>query len=321
MTSITLFRASAPRSACLDRSPRSPASSPSSTTSRTSRPPRPPPGRDDFREQRPACRGRPPPRPRGRERRSAPRLQGCGPCPPARGVRAGPASRRGHSRTVQGLLGPVAGVLHIRKGRPRRRIPCFPHDSATLPRTSVFSRRSPMCRADPSAHGRISTVLNAGTFPHDSADPPPAGLGRMCSASPTGPMPHIRPARHREHDPDTALALPRRRADPRPCTAIPGKKGSVSLQGARCSPTCHLMESAPGRCVRASRSGLHRVAKVRRRIRPGTASCMTRSSESGARSSIIPFTPHPTASSGLMSPRTHWSAQRAKSSSLKGRAS
>lgn len=222
---------------------------------------------------------------------------------------------------MQWLLGPVAGVLHIRKGRPRRRIPCFPHDSATLPRTSVFSRRSPMCRADPSAHGRISTVLNARTFPHDSADPPPAGLGRMCSASPTGPMPHIRPARHREHDPDTALALPRRRADPRPCTAIPGEKGSVSLQGARCSPTCHLMESAPGRCVRASRSGLHRVAKVRRRIRPGTASCMTRSSESGARSSIIPFTPHPTASSGLMSPRTHWSAQRAKSSSLKGRAS
>lgn len=275
------------------------------------------------------------------EGRSAPRFQGCGPSPPpagsgpwpraattpvpaiapARGVRAGPASRRGPSRTVQGPLGPVAGVLHIRKGRPRRRIPCFPHDSATLPRTSVFSRRSPMCRADPSAHGRISTMLNAGTFPHDSADPPPAGLGRMCSASPTGPMPHIRPARHREHDPDTALALPRRRADPRPCTAIPGEKGSVSLQGARCSPTCHLTESAPGRCVRASRSGLHRVARVRRRIRPGTASCMTRSSESGARSSIRPFTPHPTDSVGLVSPRTHWSAQKAKSSSLKGRAS
>ena len=245
--------------------------------------------------------------------------------PPARGVRAGPASRRGPSRTVQGLLGPVAGVLHIRKGRPRRRIPCFPHDSATLPRTSVFSGRSPMCRADPSAHGRISTVLNAGTFPHDSCR---STTGRSRSnvqrlpdradaAHPTRPT----PARHREHDPDTALTLPRRRADPRPCTAIPGEKGSVSLQGARCSPTYHLTESAPGKCVRASRSGLHRVARVRRRIRPGTASCMTRSSESGARSSIRPFTPHPTVSSGLMSPRTHWSAQRAKSSSLKGRAS
>ena len=230
VTSITLFRASAPRSACLDRSPRSPASSPSSTTSRTSRPPRPPPGRDDFREQRPACRGRPPPRPRGRERRSAPRLQGCGPCPPARGVRAGPASRRGHSRTVQGLLGPVAGVLHIRKGRPRRRIPCFPHDSATLPRTSVFSRRSPVCRADPSAHGRISTVLNAGTFPHDSADPPPAGLGRMCSASPTGPMPHIRPARHQ---PDTASTTPIPHSPYRAVAPTPGPAPPFLVRKAR----------------------------------------------------------------------------------------
>ena len=52
----------------------------------------------------------------------------------------------------------------------------------------------------------------------------------------------------------------------------------------------------------------------------GTASCMTRSSGSGARSSIRPSTPHPTTSSGLMSPRTHWSAQRAKICSLKGRA-
>ena len=153
------------------------------------------------------------------------------------------------------------------------------------------------------ARGAFVADLDTPT-PQPTPQAPPAPLGR--------PQNNL---------PDTALALPRRRADPRPCTAIPGEKGSVSLQGARCSPTCHLMESAPGRCVRASRSGLHRVAKVRRRIRPGTASCMTRSSESGARSSIIPFTPHPTASSGLMSPRTHWSAQRAKSSSLKGRAS
>lgn len=64
----------------------------------------------------------------------------------------------------------------------------------------------------------------------------------------------------------------------------------------------------------------HRRRRMRRRIRLGAASCMTRSSESGARSSIRPFTPHPTASVGLVSPRTHWSAQKAKSSSLKGRA-
>ena len=150
--------------------------------------------------------------------------------PPARGVRAGPASRRGHSRTVQGLLGPVAGVLHIRKGRPRRRIPCFPHDSATLPRTSVFSRRSPVCRADPSAHGRISTVLNAGTFPHDSADPPPAGLGRMCSASPTGPMPHIRPARHQ---PDTASTTPIPHSPYRAVAPIPGPAPPFLVRKAR----------------------------------------------------------------------------------------
>ena len=44
-------------------------------------------------------------------------------------------------------------------------------------------------------------MLSAGEFPHDSDDPPPAGSGRMCSTTPTGPMPHIRAQRHR---PDTA---------------------------------------------------------------------------------------------------------------------
>ena len=158
-----------------------------------------------------------------------PGFKGAGHAPRPRGP-GGTASRRGPSRTVQGLLGPVAGVLHIRKGRPRRRIPCFPHDSATLPRTSVFSRRSPMCRADPSAHGRISTVLNAGTFPHDSADPPPAGLGRMCSASPTGPMPHIRPARHQ---PDTASTTPIPHSPYRAVAPIPGPAPPFLVRKAR----------------------------------------------------------------------------------------
>ena len=270
MTSITLSRASAPRSACPGHSPcsprspasaprsacpghspRSPASAPSSTTSRASRPAaaaaetrrlsgttscmsRPtaaPPAGASAEVRSPGFKGAghaPPPAGSGPRSTGPPRAPRT--CPPARGVQAGPASRRGPSRTVQGLLGPVAGVLHIRKGRPRRRIPCFPHDSATLPRTSVFSGRSPMCRADPSAHGRISTVLNAGTFPHDSADPPPAGLGRMCSASPTGPMPHTRPARHQ---PDTASTTPIPHSPYRAVAPTPGPAPPFLVRKAR----------------------------------------------------------------------------------------
>ena len=250
MTSIILSRASAPRSACPDRSPRSPASAPSSTTSRTSRPAavaagtrrlsgttscmsRPtaaPPARASAEVRSPASRVRAMPPARGVRTSVHRATTRTADMPPARGVRAGPASRRGPSRTVQGLLGPVAGGLHIRKGRPRRRIPCFPHDSATLPRTPVLSRRSPMCRADPSAHGRISTVLNAGTFPHDSADPPPAGLGRMCSASPTGPMPHIRPARHQ---PDTASTTPIPHSPYRAVAPTPGPAPPFLVRKAR----------------------------------------------------------------------------------------
>ena len=98
-----------------------------------------------------------------------------------------------------------AEMLHIGEGRPHGRIPCFPHDSGTLPRTSVFSGRAPMCRGARSAHGRISTALNAGEFPHDSADPPPTGSDRMCSTAPTDPMPHIRT---RQHRPNTANTPP-----------------------------------------------------------------------------------------------------------------
>ena len=36
-------------------------------------------------------------------------------------------------------------------------------------------------------------MLNAGAFPHDSADPLATGPDRMCSTAPTGPLPHIEP--------------------------------------------------------------------------------------------------------------------------------
>ena len=47
-----------------------------------------------------------------------------------------------------------------------------------------------MCRGDPSAHGRISTLLSAGAFPHDLADLPRVGPGRMCSTVRPAPMLH-----------------------------------------------------------------------------------------------------------------------------------
>ena len=97
-----------------------------------------------------------------------------------------------------------AMVLHIGEGRPRGSIRGFPRDSGTITRMSVFSARAPMCRAGPSAHGRISTALNAEAFPHDYADPSLAGPGRMCST-----------ARHR---PDTAHPGP---------TAPPRRRGSA----------------------------------------------------------------------------------------------
>ena len=55
-------------------------------------------------------------------------------------------------------------------------------------------------------------MLSAGEFPRDSADPSPAGPGRMCSTASARPMPRIRARRPR---PDTA--------DPHPpsCTIAP----------------------------------------------------------------------------------------------------
>ena len=47
-----------------------------------------------------------------------------------------------------------------------------------------------MCRGGPSAHGRISTSLSVGEFPHNLADLPRAGSGRMCGTVRPTPMLH-----------------------------------------------------------------------------------------------------------------------------------
>ena len=121
---------------------------------------------------------------------------------------AGPAggSLPGGARFFSGR----AGVLHIGRGGGRGSIVGFPRDSGVLARMSVFSGRAPMCREGPSAHGRISTALSAGEFPRDSADPSPAGPGRMCSTAPARPMPRIRARRPRPDTADTTPTSPRR---------------------------------------------------------------------------------------------------------------
>ena len=124
-----------------------------------------------------------------------------------------PRRRRRRARWAwPGSSRPVAGVLHIGARRPRGPIRISPHDSAVLPRTSVFNGRAPMCRGARSAHERISAALNAGAFPHDSADPPRAGPRRMCSTAPTGPLPRIEPGSAR---PAIARTTPRRPRAPR----------------------------------------------------------------------------------------------------------
>ena len=117
--------------------------------------------------------------------------------------------RRGLCRASRGPLGPAAGVLHIGEGHPRDSMTGFPHDSAVRPRMSVLSGEAPMCRGDRSAHGRASTALSAGAFPHDSANPPPAGPARMCNTARPGPTPHIQvwprsPRTHFWHRPGPA---------------------------------------------------------------------------------------------------------------------
>ena len=80
-----------------------------------------------------------------------------------------------------------------------------------------------MCRGDRSAHGRASTALSARAFPHDSANPPPAGPARMCNTARPGPTPHIQvwprsPRTHFWHRlrPHAAPSPPRRSPAPEP---------------------------------------------------------------------------------------------------------
>ena len=130
-------------------------------------------------------------------------------------------------------------------------------------------------------------------------------------ASSPGPSP---PTMSRASRPAAATAGTRRLSGTTSCTSRPT---AAPPAGAHTADADH--PTAPGR----SRSRGRRPSPPSSNKTPhqmGTASCMTRSSGSGARSSIRPSTPHPTTSSGLMSPRTHWSAQRAKICSLKGRA-
>ena len=146
------------------------------------------------------------------------------------------------------------GVLHIGGRLPRGPTPGFPHDSAVLPGTSVFSERTPMCRQGLSAHGRISTALNAGEFPHDSADPPPTGSDRMCSTAPTGPMPHIRTRQHRPDTAETTGAAPgcakRAAAPPRPPPSPPGRKNTTPGDSTVCYAPSHLLRPFTLHCTR-----------------------------------------------------------------------
>ena len=187
--------------------------------------------------------------------------------------------------------------------------------------------------------GRRKLQVTSITFPWASSsrsacpDRPPRPP-RSPASSPPGPSP---PTMSRASRPAAAAAGTRRLSGTTSCTSRPA---AAPLAGAGTADADHptapgrspaaphhlgvmlrTIPTAPGAPARRGGDHRHHRRRIRRRIRPGAASCMTRSSESGARSSIRPFTPHPTTSVGLVSPRTHWSAQKAKSSSLKGRAS
>ena len=124
------------------------------------------------------------------------------------------------------------GGVAIGKGRHRGWIPGFPHDSGVLSRMSVSSGRAPMCRGLRSAHGRISTVLSVGAFPHDSADLPLAGPGRMCNTTPTGPLRASEPGGSARAD-DLHRFAPARRADPSSPALLPDPPAQP---GSRWSP-------------------------------------------------------------------------------------
>ena len=143
------------------------------------------------------------------------------------------------------LPGPCGGVAH-RRGSPPRVDFEFSARFRGFSRMPVFSGSAPMCRAGLSAHGRISTALNAGAFPHDSADPPPTGPGRMCNTAPALPMPRTRA---RPPRPDTASPHPPRTHPPAPSHRSRPTPGSLRRE----------RPGDPGRARRSIRSGSSRI--------------------------------------------------------------
>ena len=135
-----------------------------------------------------------------------------------------PATRReGLSGAAQGRRTACAAGSSSRSVR----VCCTLEDGAPAGRWRVFrmiprfflERRFsvdglPCAEGGRSAHGRISMALNTEVFPHDSADLPRAGPGRMCSAAPTVPR-TAHWARHRRPDtPDPAARATTPRGSP-----------------------------------------------------------------------------------------------------------
>ena len=127
-----------------------------------------------------------------------------------------------------------------------------------------------MCRGDPSAHGRISALLSAGVFPHDLADLPRVGPGRMCSTVRPAPMLHSGLATPRSVaatmgpvDPDhpvhpvawTAGWAAGARSDRRPrslvCVGPPPHPGSIPIKS-RTPHASHVSQLGPVHPLRDS---------------------------------------------------------------------
>ena len=101
-----------------------------------------------------------------------------------------------------------------------------------------------MCKEGRPAHGRISPALNAGMFPHDSADLPMTGPGRMCNSASTSP----------------------RSAHPVPAAPAPAPPGrSAPIPQAPCVPRASVeLRSSPRgtRPGRATPARTHRPARA-----------------------------------------------------------
>ena len=126
-----------------------------------------------------------------------------------------------------------------------------------------------MCRADPSAHGRISTALSAGEFSHDSADPSLVGPDRMCNTplpccpDALHPGPAARPRHHRPapatHPPSRTIASlsahpgipPARKAL---MTPFPGSAGAVAHPKVTRQPPFSALSTPPD-CSRTAAAG------------------------------------------------------------------